>query len=69
MGDDTAAMSQNFIPPVLRPPMHPTHTVVKNSSSGYFGVSGHQPHAKAAKAETLSTRFSLCDRPSNLWEA
>lgn len=37
--DPTAGVSQNFIPPVLRPPMYPTHTVVKNSSAGYFGVS------------------------------
>ncbi|XP_028406138.1 putative Polycomb group protein ASXL2 [Dendronephthya gigantea] len=51
MGDDTAAVSQNFIPPVLRPPMYPTHTVVKNSSSGYFGQKRHKKMSIAAQVK------------------
>ncbi|CAB3983287.1 Polycomb group ASXL2 [Paramuricea clavata] len=50
MGDDPA-VSQNFIPPVLRPPMYPTHTVVKNSSSGYFGQKRHKKMSIAAQVK------------------
>ena len=51
MGDDSAAVSRNFIPPVLRPPMYPTHTVVKNSSSGFFGQKRHKKMSIAAQVK------------------
>lgn len=61
MGDDPA-VSQNFIPPVLRPPMYPTHTVVKNSSSGYFGVSIATFDTSFQLSEVFSTVRFHCTR-------
>ena len=40
MGDEESS-SKSFIPPVLKPPMDPTHTVVKGYAGAFFGVSQH----------------------------